>query len=404
MGFAELFNRSTRYTATDTDSGLSQTFTIVDNLRPDWNHGEYSGAMGIPGAWRASILLSDLLGVVPWNGYRDRSGRPAERIYPTPPLLEQPSPPDTRMTTFSSLGLDLIWHGNAVAVIAERRDGWPTACLPVPAENVQVKRVDQYDQAPLPEGAIGYQIGGRWFSSDDVIHVKGPCRPGALRGMGVLENHLSKTLALADEQGRQARSLGTSGIPTGVLTVEDTPEEPLEKDEADELKADWVRSQRERTIAVLNGRTKFQALSWDPSKTQLLDARKFTLHELALVFGVPLSTLGAETSSRTYRNEEAEGINLLKFSLGGHLARFEQTLSSHMPRGSWAKANLDAILRSDTLTRYQAHEIGLRAGFLTDDEARQLEDRPPLTTAQRAAMRPPAPAPAVTTDAEEGES
>lgn len=394
MGLAKLIhNRDVQYTATDTTSGASQQWTVIDNLSPSWDTGEYQGAMTVPGAWRASLLLSDLLGAVPWHAYRERPGKAPARIEPTPAFLEQPAPPDARVTTLSSLALDLIWHGNAIALIATRnREGWPTSYLPVPADAVYVDRVHPGDGLDLPVGSIVYRIGRGTYSPDDVIHVKGPCRPGALRGMGVLENHLNTTLGLASEQSRQAKASTGGGVPTGVLTVEDTVEEPLQQDEADEVKAGWMRSQATRSIAVLNARTKFQALAWSPTDAQLLEARRFSLHEVALVFGLDPSWLGVSGDSMTYANIEQKSTDLVKFSLNGHLARFEQTFTLHMPRGTEARANLDAILRGDTLTRYQAHEVAIRAGFLTADEVRELENRPALTDRQRAQAAPPAPA------------
>lgn len=392
MGLAELFIRDTQYTATDTTSGQVETFTIVDNLRPDWAAGPYSGGMALPGAWRCALLRSDLLGQVPWHAYRASSaGAPPERIIPTPPFLEQPSPPDARITTVASMELDLIWHGNAIALIAGRdRRGWPTSYLPIPAEGVHVMRAQARDATGLPAGTIAYQIGGRWYPSSDVIHVKGPTKPGALRGMGVLELHLAGTLGLAKAQAQEAATLGTSGVPTGVLKNSD-PE--ADQTDADELKAAWMLSQRTRTIAVLNHMTEFEAVAWNPTETQLLEARKFSLHEQALIFGVDPSWLGVAGSSMTYANIESQATNLVKFTLAGDLARFEQTLSLHMPRGTEARANLDAILRGDTLGRYQAHALA-HGRWLTDDEIRALENRPPLTPAQRAAMTPAPPPPA----------
>ena len=49
-----------------------------------------------------------------------------------------------------------------------------------------------------------------------------------------------------------------------------------------------------------------------------------------------------------------------------------------MARGQYVKFNRGSLLRTDLKTRYEAHEIGLRAGFLTLDEVRELEDREPL--------------------------
>jgi HK97 family phage portal protein len=333
----------------------------------------YRGGMEVPGAWRSAVLLSDLIGAVPWNAFRERAGQPIEKLDPTPPLLEQPSFPDTRMTTFSSWALDLIWHGNAVGVIAARnRDGYPTATVPVAADQVGVRRAQRND--PVPTGLPVYEVGGRKYGPEDVIHIKGPCQPGALRGFGVLEAHLV-TLALARELSQQTRSVNKNhGVPTGLIKRED-PE--LDEAKATVLKRKWMEAQETRTPAVVNAYTDFTPLSWKPDDMQLVEARKFTLHELALIFGLPLSFLGVESSNRTYRNDETEGINLVKFSLGGHLQRFEQTLTLHFPRGTWVKANLDWVLRADTLSRDQAHKIGLDAGFLHVDEVRQFEDRPP---------------------------
>lgn len=373
--FGKLLNRSTQYVATDTVTGESQTFTILDNIAPDWSSSGYRGGMSIPGGWRAANLIADLLGSVPWDAYRQYGGRPLEVLEPTPPLLEQPNPPDTRMTTFSSLALDYLWEGNAVGVYAARNaQGWPTAVIPVPASMVGVRRITEPGMSQIPVGELEYSIGTLRLSAYDVLHVKGPCEPGALRGMGILEAHLS-TLNLAHEQNRQARSLSRHGVPTGFLKSDNAD---LTEDEAKKLKARWLESQRDRTIAVLNSTTTFEPLSWNPEELQLVEARRFSLTDFELIFGLPVGWLGGMNSARQYSNIEQDAVNLLKFTLGGPLARFEQALSLAFPRGTTVKANLDAILRADTLTRYQAHAIGLDKGFLTLPEVREMENRPPL--------------------------
>lgn len=374
--------RSVTYTATDSVTGQSQSWIVYDGIAPSWSSTtSYGVAPKVPGAWRASLLLSDLLGQVPWHSYR-KLGRdqPEVMIWPTPPLLEQPAPPDVRMVTFSSLGLDLIYHGNAVALVAARSPlGWPTAIIPVSATAVGVRRVQQNDLgAPnIRPGALEYTIGDlRGLTSQDVIHIKGPCPPGALRGMGVLEAHL-ETLQMADEQRQQVRRIARHGVPAGVLKSNDPD---LDDDDAADLKAKWMANQADSTIAVLNASTEFSALAWNPEQLQLVEARKFTLTELELIFGLPVGWLGGQTSSRVYSNIEQDNINLIRWSLGGHLARFEQTISAAQPRGTVSRASLDAFLRPDTLSRYQAYRLALdpAAPFLTVDEVRELEHRQPM--------------------------
>lgn len=371
-------------------------FAIIDGQQVFSDGGgpnTYRGGMAVPGAWRAALLLSDLLGSVPWHALRQRAGQPLEMLEPTPPLLEQPAPPDPRMTTFSSWALDLIWEGNAVGIVAARNvEGWPTAAVPVPARMVGVRRVGAESLSQLPVGAIEYRVGTLTFGSDQVIHIKGPCEPGAVRGLGVLEAHLSETLALVKEQQRQARSISQHGVPTGVLKVTNPD---ATEDDLKAAKAGWLTNQRDRTIAALNATTDFQPLSWNPEEMQLVEARRYSLTDLELLFGLPVGWLGGMNSARQYSNIEQDAVNLLKFTLAGHLARFEQTLSLHFPRGTTVKANLDSVLRSDTLTRYQAHQIGLSGGFLTVDEVRALEDRAPLPE------KPPEPDPFAGDDLED---
>lgn len=377
MGLGQLLTRHARRTGQE-NRNAGETFEMILHESAEMGSfpGEiYRGGMSIPGAWRAATLLSDMLGNLPWDAYRRIGGRPIEVLDPTPLLLEQPNPPDTRMTTFSSWGLDLIWEGNAVGLISARNAlGWPIAAYAVPASMVGVRRVTPQSWSTLPIGAIEYQVGTMTFGSADVIHIKGPCQPGAVRGLGVLEAHF-ETLRLAHEQRRQASSIANHGVPTGVLES-DNPD--LTKAEATDLKRGWLRSQQERSVAVLNATTHFKPLSWNPDEMQMIEGRKFTNSELSLIFGLPASWLNVETSSRVYANIEQDDINLLRYSLGGHLGRFEQTLTLCLPRGTVAKANLDAALRPDTLTRYQAHALGITNGFLMRNEARDIEDLPPI--------------------------
>lgn len=395
MGLGKLF---TRGPAVEPEQLRAITeFAIIDGVAVDGtgaSGSRYQGGMQIPGAWRCALLISDLIGLVPWYAYRERGGLPVERLNPTPLILQKPNPQETGMSTRSSWALDLVWHGNAVGIIAARnRDGWPTAAIPVPASMVGVRRVLPGGMASVfPIGAIEYNVAGLKFGEHEVMHVKGPCQPGDVRGMGVIEAHFD-TMTLARELARQARSVSQHGVPTGKLKVSNPD---ATKADLLEAKAGWMTAQRDRTVAVLNATTEFEPLAWNPEQLQLVEARKFSLHELALIFGLPLSLLGVESSNRTYRNDETESINILKWGMSGHIARFEQTYTELLPSGTWAKANLKAMLRADTLTRYQAHQVALGSGFMTMDEVREEEDRAPLP---EPSARPAPPVP--TTDTEE---
>lgn len=377
--------RNLVYTGTDTNSGETESWTIVTDHGPGMyadfgGDSMYRGGMALPGAWRAARLQAGVLATAPWDAFRLRDGHP-EKISPTPPLLYQPFPPEVRVDTFSGWHLDLLWHGNAIGIFTElNRYGWPDAVVPVPADSVMVERVGR--QLPdWPVGALRYWAGGQWWPADRVLHVKGLARPGSLRGMGILEAHLSGTLALAKNLQQQAASVADHAVPSVLIESLDPD---LEQEDADALKAKYMASQRTRSPMVLNPTTKITPLAWNPDESQLIEARQLSLVEQALIFGLDPSWLGAAQSSRVYSNLEGEAINLVRFSMLEHFARFEQTLTAAMPRGTWVEANLDSLLRADTLTRYQAHALAIQNRILTDDEVREIEGRRPLTPEQRA--------------------
>lgn len=404
MGLGKLFERNYTYDVTNTATGAKDSFTLITDGGPGmyagWGDGPYRGGMGIPAAWRLALMIANQLGRIPWHAYREVADRPAVKLPPQPLLTMPMGTEDTKLSVYRSWGLDRLWHGNAIGVVAQRSPlGYPIAAVPVSAENVQVQRFGL--QAPNPgqnwippgfrSGEIGYLIGGRWYHQDEVIHFKGPCKPGDLRGMGVLEAHFD-LMNRARKLDRAATNVDSSAVPTGLLR---SLNPDLKEAEAQELKDSWRKSQETRSVAVLNPLTEFTPIAWNPTETQLLEARQYTLNEWANVFGVAVTYAGGENSSRVYANIEDQGLDLLKFgAVGDIIAEFEAVLTMLSPRGQYVKANLDHLLRADTKTRYETYALAITSGILTRDEVRELEERPPLTPEQKAeiqAMKPAAP-------------
>jgi phage portal protein BeeE len=75
---------------------------------------------------------------------------------------------------------------------------------------------------------------------------------------------------------------------------------------------------------------------------------------------------------------EQENLQLVRWSIQPIAQRIEEALSDLLVRGQVARFNYDALLRTDTLTRYQAHQIALTNGFLSIDEVRAMEKREPI--------------------------
>lgn len=331
--------------------------------------------MSIPAFWRGSNLLADLLAQVDWDAYTTHGRDEETLIDPRPPLLEQPAPPDTRYVTYKSQFLDYLINGNAIGIIATRdAAGRPTSMWPVPTAWCGVRRVGPGSSSMLPIGAVEYSIAGKPYGSNEVIHVKGPCAPGALRGFGILEAHFAGAIATVHEQQRAARNIARPGVPPGYIRY--TGPDPVDPDDLAEARDEWMRRRDEGGVAALNANMEFEAVAWNPDESSMIEARQLSLNEIANLLGLPsgfVNSTNSGGSSLTYATVDSEALGLLKWTMGGHFVNWEQTLSLAFPRGTRVRANMDHFLRGDTASRYAAYAVAIGTGFMLRSQARKQE-------------------------------
>jgi phage portal protein BeeE len=103
------------------------------------------------------------------------------------------------------------------------------------------------------------------------------------------------------------------------------------------------------------------------------------------IYRVPPELVGeaSEGSSITYANVESRSVDFMKFGLNGWINRLERWYGGLLPNGQYVKLDARALLRTDTLTRYQALHLLVGSRIITQDEARATEDWAALTPEQR---------------------
>lgn len=323
--------------------------------------------MTVTAAWRCVNLISETVGSLPIHAYRN--GQQID----TPKMLAQPEAGGpTRMDTIAAVTAAVIIHGNAYLLVADRDYlGFPTAFVHVSPQAVSV----QQD----PNGRITYRIGSTRYLPEDVLHIRGYTPAGSLTGLGVLamqRRTLGQSIAAEDHAGE----LWTTGaVPDAVLESD----LDLTPDQAAEYKAQFVAANggRQRGPAVLPRDLKYKPIGWSNVDLEFLESRKWNAVQVCQMFGVQPVLAGVPSGeSKTYQNVQQDTELFVKFTLRGWLTRIEEAFTQMLPRGQSARFNIDALLRADTLSRYQAHQIGLTAGFLTVNEVRDLEHLTPLPT------------------------
>lgn len=341
-------------------------------------------ALRISTVYRAVEVLSigiSQLGLDQWRG----STRIAPSALITRPNVDQHRPAFLECTTVS-LALD----GNAYWRILRGPSGEPVSLQPLNPAEVSARRDSKTDRMVYHWRGERYTPGDR--TGGDIVHLQKLRVPGRDTGLGPIEAARAELTGALQARDYSSSWFERGDVPTGLLTTD----QPLSPDMAKAYRDLWNGVDPEtgkRTpsgvgVRVLGSNLKYDPLQIKPADLQFLETQQFNTTQIARLFGTPASLMLAvvEGNSQSYSNVEQDWIAFTRFTLMAYLREIEEALSAVLPHGNSVRFNVDALQRSDTKTRYEAHKIGIDAGFLTVPEVRTIEGLDPLPETTPAAQ------------------
>lgn len=343
-------------------------------------------AVTLSTVFRAFQVITTSAIQISYHPYRGGQRVPESQV---PSLLKRPCLDMTRTEFIEATITSMVATGDAFWLKNFGPDGYSVLDVtPLNPHEVTVNR-DPKTRAKI----YGYR--GKTYTGADIVQVSLLRLPGHLTGLGPIQAAQTEIAGALDLRDYSANWFAEGTVPDGILSSDQV----LTPEDAKLYREQWTKSTGNPTadrLKVLGKGTTYEALMLKPADAQWLESQQFTTTQLARLFGTPASLMLAavEGSAMTYSNVEQDWIAFTRFTLMGYLRKIEDALTELTPRGQDVKFNVDSLLRSDTKTRYEAHQIGITAGFLDEDEVRALENMPPLTPAQRAAKAAAAPAPA----------
>lgn len=265
-------------------------------------------------------------------------------------------------------------RGNAVGLVGSRDSitGKP--------RSIELQHPDEVDAwTDRDTGLVRWRIRGKEVDRDLIWHRRMYPSPGRALGLSPIALH-AQTLGLAfAAQSFGAQFFEDGGHPSAILTQKDATEIP--EGTARAVKARFLAATRgNREPVVMAGGWDYKPIQIAPNESQFLETQKYTDAEVARIYGPGMpEILGYETGgSLTYTNTEQKAIDLLTYTLDPWFVRIERALSDLLPSPQYVRLNRAALLRTDILTRYQVHEIGLRNKFETINQVRAFEEMPPV--------------------------
>jgi HK97 family phage portal protein len=165
----------------------------------------------------------------------------------------------------------------------------------------------------------------------------------------------------------------------GYLKVQGELSEPAQE----RLKSSWNKAQagikNSYKTALLEGGTEFVKMYDDPEKAQTINTRRFTVEEVARVFGVPLHLL-QDLSRSTNNNIEHQSIEFVQHCIRPFCERLEDEMERKLlteqekqAMDTFIEFSVDMLLRGDIAGRMKRVETLFKIGAITPNEIRQSE-------------------------------
>jgi HK97 family phage portal protein len=321
-------------------------------------------ALSLASVYRSVSIIATAMKQLGIHVYRDDA-----EVTPTPLVIRQPDIKMTREVWMEQTINSMALSGNAYWLIGRNGRG-ETVNLEVLNPFDMMIQTDDYGNALyyMYRGTVKYEL-------NQVQHLAMMRVPGNVYGLGPIQAAQKELLNARDTRDYASVWFTDSGIPNGVLKSD----QMLSPDQAAAAKDAWnLTAGAKSGVAVLGNGLNYQPMYLNPRDSMFIESQAWNVQQVARLFGIPANMLMASVdgNSMTYTNMEQEQMAFVRYTLSQYIVEIESALTHVTTRGTMVKINVDSLLRSDTLTRYQAHAIAIASGWMTVDEVRAIEDLP----------------------------
>jgi HK97 family phage portal protein len=325
-----------------------------------------SDALSLASVYRAVTILANAMKQLGIHVYRDD-----KEVTPAPLWIRQPDAAMTRESWMESTVNSLALAGNAYWLVSRNPRGETVNLQVLNPFNMLIK-TDEFGNS------VGYTYRGtKEYSLTDIQHLA-MCRvPGQAYGLGPIQAAQAELLNARDTRDYASTWFTDSGVPNGILKSD----QMLSPDQAAAAKDAWnATAGAKNGTAVLGNGLNWTSTYLNPKDAMFIETQGFNVQQVARLFGIPANMLLASVdgNSMTYTNMEQEQMAFVRYTLSQYIVEIESAMSHVSSNRTMVKLNVDSLLRTDTLTRYQAHQIAIASGWMTIDEVRAIEDLPTL--------------------------
>jgi HK97 family phage portal protein len=322
-------------------------------------------ALTLTSVYRAVQIIATPISKMNLRTYRYATG--IEQQIDNPILVNKPSLIESRRDFLFQTVVSLALEGNAFWVKSFGSNGAVNNLTLLPASGVTIDYVDSQD---IGKG-VNYFYGGNKYTQDQFEHLKIFSRPGMLRGISPVEQCRNDIASALDVRDYAMNWFQSGGVPTGILKTNAM----ITEADASTITTNWHNKQQNRQIAVLGNGFDYSSVALSPRDALFTEIQDQAVQMVARLFGIParllLTTVPGSTD--TYTNLQDENQVFYRHTLMAYTDAITDALSNCLPRGTRVEFDFEHLFKADVAARYNYYKVGIEAGILTADEARQKE-------------------------------
>lgn len=336
-------------------------------------------------------IRSESVAKLPLKVFReDESGIQKQTRHPAFQLLRlRPNPYMSAYDFWKCIEAQNDLYGNAYASIEFDKRGRIVGLWPMDSSRVKIV-VDNDTSASgvvtnrsklWYEVNLGYEQ--RKIMPHELLHFKGGVTLDGIVGLSPLDC-LRATLENGASANRFINNFYKQGLQVkGVVQYVGDLDEKAKRNFREKFESMSSGLNNSHRIALLPIGYQFKEIALNMHDAQFLENNQLTIRQIASAFGIKMHQLN-DLSRATHTNVAEQQKEFYTDTLQPILTMYEQELTykllldDEIRDGYFFRFNVDAILRSDIKTRYEAYRIGVQGGFLAPNEARAKEELPPL--------------------------
>lgn len=304
-------------------------------------------------------------------------------------LHDRPNSWQTSFEFREMMQAHLALRGNAYALIVPGDRGAVDQLIPLHPDRMQVFLLDGSGLANRRLGYLYRDEQGKQYrlTQDEVFHLRGLSFNGFV-GLSVIAAGRNAVELAQKADGYGIWFYRNSARPGGLLKF--PPGVRLDEPDHDRLRKSWRAAHTGQdlfTVAILEEGAEWEQMGLSNEDAQWLESRRFQTVEIARLFGVPPHMIGSAIEhGHTYANVEQSSLDFIQHTVLPLVQRWEQAIGrdlitqvfSREGERTYAKFNLEGLLRADSKSRAIVYQMMLKNGVLSVNEVRELEDLNPV--------------------------